>query len=103
MEDPLAAASRREGRLPLSDVVVDCVQRWFQDTLEAAKSGDSAMQVLVGQMYQRGYGVPRNEQKAHAWFSKVARNRSSVWRVSKKHPGYNASDSDSDEMKIEND
>jgi hypothetical protein len=44
-------------------VVDDCVQRWFQDTLKEARRGDSAMQVLVAQMYNSGYGVPRNEQK----------------------------------------
>ncbi|PKA66881.1 hypothetical protein AXF42_Ash003538 [Apostasia shenzhenica] len=94
-----AAESRREDRLPLSEVVADCVRRWFQDALEEAKAGDTAMQVLVGQMYQSGYGVPRNEQKAKAWLSKASRYRASAWKVSNKHPGYNASDSDSGETK----
>lgn len=54
-----------QSRIPLAQVVVDCVNRWFQDTLKEAKAGDSAMQVLVGQMYYSGYGVPRDPQKVH--------------------------------------
>ena len=50
-------------RMPLSEAVSDCVNRWFQDTLEEAEAGDSAMQVLVGQMYNRGYGVPKDTEK----------------------------------------
>ncbi|KAH7677732.1 HCP-like protein [Dioscorea alata] len=85
-----------QGRLPLSEVVADCVKRWFQDTLKEARNGDTSMQVLVGQMYHSGYGIPRNEQKAKAWLTKASRYRSSVWKVGDKQPGYNASDSDSD-------
>uniref|UniRef100_A0A803L369 Uncharacterized protein n=1 Tax=Chenopodium quinoa TaxID=63459 RepID=A0A803L369_CHEQI len=69
----------REARQPLSEVVADCVMRWFQDTLKEAKGGDTNMQAKV-------------------WMSKASRVRSSVWRVGEKHPGYNASDSDSDEL-----
>ncbi|XP_040996514.1 uncharacterized protein LOC121242657 isoform X2 [Juglans microcarpa x Juglans regia] len=50
-------------RVPLAQVVSDCAKRWFQDALKEAKAGDSAMQVLVGQMYYSGYGVPRDPQK----------------------------------------
>ncbi|KAL7229241.1 hypothetical protein ACSBR2_007860 [Camellia fascicularis] len=102
MEESSREAARRleqPSRVPLAEVVTDCVKRWFQDTLKEAKAGDSAMQVLVGQMYFSGYGVPRDEQKGRAWMSRASRSRSSVWKVSDKHPGYNASDSDSDEMK----
>lgn len=53
----------QERRIPLADVVADCAKRWFQDTLREAKAGDSAMQVLVSQMYKSGYGVPANAQK----------------------------------------
>ncbi|XP_021731210.1 uncharacterized protein LOC110698115 [Chenopodium quinoa] len=88
----------REARQPLSEVVADCVMRWFQDTLKEAKGGDTNMQVLVSQMYFSGYGVPKDVQKAKVWMSKASRVRSSVWRVGEKHPGYNASDSDSDEL-----
>ncbi|KAK6943412.1 hypothetical protein RJ641_024514 [Dillenia turbinata] len=86
-------------RLPLSEVVSECVRRWFQDTLKEAKAGDVSMQVLVGQMYFSGYGVHRDAHKGRIWISRASRCRSSVWKVSDKHPGYNASDSDSDELK----
>uniref|UniRef100_A0A5B7B2W5 Sel1-like protein n=1 Tax=Davidia involucrata TaxID=16924 RepID=A0A5B7B2W5_DAVIN len=86
-------------RTPLSQVVSDCVKRWFQDTLKEAKTGDLSMQVLVGQMYYSGYGVPRDAQKGRLWMTRASRIRSSVWKVSSKRPGYNASDSDSDELK----
>ncbi|OVA12688.1 Sel1-like [Macleaya cordata] len=88
-------------RVPLSEVVSDCVKRWFHDTLKEAKAGDISMQVLVGQMYYSGYGVPRDAQKGRAWITKASRSRASVWKVSEKRPGYNASDSDSDELKDE--
>ncbi|GLT66113.1 hypothetical protein SLA2020_385010 [Shorea laevis] len=87
-------------RVPLSEVVSDCVKRWFKDTLKEAKAGDVNMQVLVGQMYYSGYGVPRDAQKGRIWMTRASRIRSSVWKVSDKRPGYNASDSDSsDEVK----
>lgn len=86
-------------RVPLSAVVSDCVRRWFQDALREARNGDAAMQVLVGQMYHSGYGCLRNEQKGKAWIAKASKYRSAVWKVGDKHPGYNASDSDSDEVK----
>uniref|UniRef100_F6GY01 Uncharacterized protein n=1 Tax=Vitis vinifera TaxID=29760 RepID=F6GY01_VITVI len=86
-----SAADRSHHRVPLSEVVSDCVKRWFQDTLREAKSGDVSMQVLVGQMYYSGYGVPRDAQKGRVWMTRASRTRSSVWKVSDKHPGYNAS------------
>ncbi|KAL9332656.1 hypothetical protein ACSQ67_002266 [Phaseolus vulgaris] len=84
-----------ECRTPLAKVVADCAKRWFQDTLREAKAGDTSMQVLVGQMYNSGYGVSRDPQKGHGWISKAAKNRNSVWKVCGKRPGYRASDSDS--------
>ncbi|XP_059627923.1 uncharacterized protein LOC132270743 [Cornus florida] len=87
--------------VPLSHVVSDCVKRWFQDTIKEAKAGDTAMQVLVGQMYCSGYGVSRDAQKGRAWINRASRSRSSAWKVSDKRPGYNVSDSDSDDMKDE--
>lgn len=59
--------SNSSTRLPLSDVVSDCVKRWFKDTLREAKAGDINMQVLVGQMYYSGYAVPRDAQKVTFW------------------------------------
>ncbi|CAD6254253.1 unnamed protein product [Miscanthus lutarioriparius] len=48
---------------PLSEVVGDCVQRWFQDAYKEARKGDIANQVLVAQMFFSGYGTPKNEYK----------------------------------------
>ncbi|XP_027175352.1 uncharacterized protein LOC113774900 [Coffea eugenioides] len=84
--------------VPLSEVVSECVKRWFSDTLKEAKAGDVNMQVLVGQMYFNGYGVTRDAQKGGIWMRRASRVRSSVWKVSNKRPGYNASDSDSEEL-----
>ncbi|KAL0299349.1 UNVERIFIED_CONTAM: hypothetical protein Sradi_6594700 [Sesamum radiatum] len=69
MED---AENSERRRMPLSEVVADCVKRWFQDTLKEAKNGDIAMQVLVGQMYYSGYGVARDAQKFMNEESKVS-------------------------------
>lgn len=93
----LAAACGLEAdeRVPLAEVVSDCTRRWFQDALKEARAGDITMQVLVGQMYRSGYGVNKNEHKARVWMEKASRYRSTVWKVSNKRPGYNASDSDS--------
>ncbi|KAI3839951.1 hypothetical protein MKX03_020439 [Papaver bracteatum] len=93
----------QNNRIPLSDVVSDCVKRWFHDTLKEAKAGDISMQVLVGQMYYNGYGVTRDPSKGGAWIAKASRSRSSVWKVSEKRPGYNASDSDSTDDNKEED
>ncbi|XP_076938412.1 uncharacterized protein LOC143606563 [Bidens hawaiensis] len=94
-------SSSMDRRIPLADVVLECSRRWFQDTLKEAKAGDISMQVLVGQMYCSGYGVVKDAQKGQAWISRASRSRSSVWKVGDKHPGYSASDSDSDEVKVE--
>lgn len=73
-EDPRPAGrvmedgERQQRRVPLSEVVSDCVRRWFHDALNEARSGDPAMQVLVGQMYHSGYGCPRNEQKVRSFW-----------------------------------
>ncbi|KFK24957.1 hypothetical protein AALP_AA8G047700 [Arabis alpina] len=93
------ASGSDPNRIPLAQVVEDCVRRWFQDTLKEAKSGDVGMQVLVGQMYCSGYGIPKDEHKGRAWINKASRTRSSAWQVSDKPPGYNASDSDSNDKK----
>ncbi|KAL8146653.1 uncharacterized protein LOC141707512 [Apium graveolens] len=93
-----SSSSSERKSLALSQVVSDCVRRWFQETLKEAKSGDLSMQVLVSQMYNTGYGVPMDPQKAKLWMTRASRVRSSVWKVSNKRPGYNASDSDSDDL-----
>ncbi|KAB5538640.1 hypothetical protein DKX38_016173 [Salix brachista] len=35
--------------------------------------------------------------KGSAWISRASKRRASVWKVSNKRPGYNASDSDSED------
>lgn len=60
METESSSKKETNHRLPLSEVVSDCIKRWFKDTLKEAKAGDINMQVLVGQMYYNGYGVPRD-------------------------------------------
>ncbi|VFQ90614.1 unnamed protein product [Cuscuta campestris] len=96
-ESSIPKPSSEDIRIPLADVVADCVRRWFQDTLKEAKGGDISMQVLVGQMFCSGYGVPVNAEKGRAWISRASRTRSSAWKVRDKRPGYNVSDSDSDD------
>ncbi|KAI3884503.1 hypothetical protein MKW92_028821 [Papaver armeniacum] len=89
---------------PLSRVVSSCVKRWFQDTLKEARDGDSGKQVLVSQMYYNGYGIPKDARKGRAWIIKASKSRSSMaWEVRNKQPGYNASDSDSDNLTDDND
>lgn len=53
--------------VPLSSVVSDCAKRWFKDTLEEAKAGNITMQVLLGQMYYSGYGVPKDAKKVSSF------------------------------------
>ncbi|KAI3915849.1 hypothetical protein MKW92_003266 [Papaver armeniacum] len=85
-------SSQNRATTPLSRVV------------SSSKDGDSGKQVLVSQMYYNGYGIPKDVKKGRAWIAKASRNRSSmVWEVRNKQPGYNASDSDSDKLKEEND
>jgi len=64
-----SVGGERSSRVPLSEVVADCVKRWFRDALKEAKAGDINMQVLVGQMYYSGYGVPRDAQKVGGFSS----------------------------------
>lgn len=94
-----SSAAEEGRRRALREVVADCAKRWFQDTLVEAKSGDSSMQLLVGQMYYSGYGTPKDPKRGRAWLNEASKCRSSVWKVGEKHPGYNASDSDSDDVK----
>ncbi|KAH6798280.1 SCAR-like protein 2 [Perilla frutescens var. hirtella] len=63
MEAERSGQVAEQRRLPLSEVVSDCINRWFQDTLKEAKTGDINMQVLVGQMYYCGYGISKDANK----------------------------------------
>lgn len=62
-------SSAAQSRQPLSAVVSDCVRRWFHDALKEAKAGDASMQLLVGQMYYSGYGVPKDPHKVIQFLS----------------------------------
>jgi TPR repeat protein len=79
--------------VPLAEVVVNCARRWFSDSLKQAKAGDRAMQVIVGQMYASGYGVPQDTAKAKEWIKKASSSRHASWNVLGKQPGYIGSDS----------
>ena len=63
MEGVNGVGGSESERRPLSEVVGDCVQRWFQDAYKEARKGDIANQVLVAQMFFSGYGTPKNEYK----------------------------------------
>lgn len=76
------SGEKQSHRLPLSDVVSDCLRRWFQDTLKEAKAGDLSMQVLVAQMYFNGYGIPKDTQKVWFWPFKVRILTSISWLFS---------------------
>ncbi|AQK93974.1 hypothetical protein Zm00014a_019661 [Zea mays] len=97
MEGANGVGGSESERKPLSEVVGDCVQRWFQDAYKEARKGDIANQVLVAQMFFSGYGTPKNEYKGKQWMDRASRFRSSALKVGMKRPGYNASDSDSDD------
>ncbi|KAG9140783.1 hypothetical protein Leryth_006960 [Lithospermum erythrorhizon] len=101
MGNSTSSSTVEQRRFPLSAVVADCVKRWFDDTLKEAEGGDVSMQVLVGQMYSSGYGVPKNAHKGKAWIERASRSRLSALKVGAKRPGYNVSDSDSDDGKDE--
>jgi hypothetical protein len=67
-----------EKAIPLKQVVAECERQWFDQTLKAAKAGETAMQTLVGQMLCSGYGVSVNvkevqcsSQPLHSSFSFV--------------------------------
>lgn len=68
MEDVIGV----KGTKQLSEVVKECVSRWFQETLKEAKAGDIKMQVLVSQMYFNGYGVSKDPQKVRFFPGKLS-------------------------------
>ncbi|KAM7510023.1 hypothetical protein LguiB_008898 [Lonicera macranthoides] len=66
----------QNNRMPLAEVVSDCENRWFEDTLKGAEAGDRVMQILVGQMYFKGYGVTKDvfEDVVHSGQNKMSNN-----------------------------
>ncbi|KAK6280495.1 hypothetical protein POUND7_020762 [Theobroma cacao] len=86
-------------RIPLAQVVSELVKGWFQDAMKEARAGDTNMQVLVGQMYCTGFGVPKDVQKLLLlYFLVVSRIYDTLCEL--ENPDcYDASDSDSEELK----
>jgi TPR repeat protein len=50
-------------RVKLKVVVQACEKRWFEEYLAEAEQGDKMMQLIVGKMFQTGYGVERDPSK----------------------------------------
>lgn len=44
--------------------------------LKAAKQGDKGAQMMLGRIYAKGEGVPKNNVEAYAWFSVAATSNS---------------------------
>ncbi|KAG6600897.1 hypothetical protein SDJN03_06130, partial [Cucurbita argyrosperma subsp. sororia] len=103
ISEPKKKNMEEKNRVPLADVVSDCVKRWFQDTLKEASAGDPAMQVLVGQMFCSGYGVPKDTKKGLAWINRASKGQASVGEVSDRHPGYLATDSEPSNRRVKQD
>ncbi|KAK6256391.1 hypothetical protein SCA6_017696 [Theobroma cacao] len=61
-------------RIPLAQVVSELVKGWFQDAMKEARAGDTNMQVLVGQMYCTGFGVPKDVQKVMMQVTQTLKN-----------------------------
>ncbi|KAF9594047.1 hypothetical protein IFM89_034476 [Coptis chinensis] len=98
MESSSPLVLNQKERVPLAEIVSDCAKRWFRDTLKEAKAGDTAMQVLLAQMYFSGYGIPKDPKMGKIWINKASKVRSAALKVGDKRPGYVASDSDSEEL-----
>eukprot|EP00250_Pteridium_aquilinum_P030252 c40940_g1_i1 orf=175-465(-) len=63
---------RHEGKRVRLKVVVDsCVKKWFKEYLLAAEQGDREMQLVVGAMFNTGYGVQRDPVKGRFWLAKA--------------------------------
>ena len=63
-----ASAPSRSGRVPLSQVVRSLTERWSEEYLAEAESGDVEAQLLVAQMYMEGWGALREDpHEAKRW------------------------------------
>ncbi|KAL3142964.1 hypothetical protein ABBQ38_003249 [Trebouxia sp. C0009 RCD-2024] len=71
------AAVRRQSQ-PLAEVVSVLVRKWFQDTLEAAKSGNSEQMGVLSSMLDAGYGCTADPQQAKFWAHKAAAPQSNA-------------------------
>lgn len=59
---------------PLSAVVSDAVQRWFEEAQQDAQRGDAKQQALLSQMLSEGYGCQQDKKAAEMW-AQLARAR----------------------------
>ncbi|KAH7315502.1 hypothetical protein KP509_21G052100 [Ceratopteris richardii] len=64
-------------RVRLKIVVENCVKRWFEEYLHAAQEGDHEMMLLVGAMYNTGYGVQKDPAKGKYWLDRARPNHQS--------------------------
>mmetsp|Transcript_5713 Transcript_5713/g.14678 ORF Transcript_5713/g.14678 Transcript_5713/m.14678 type:complete len:366 (+) Transcript_5713:92-1189(+) len=67
--------------IPLTDVVTDGVQRWFQETYREAQRGDVKMQALLGEMLQEGYGCDADPEAGREWAAKAKKRGYRMRRV----------------------
>lgn len=75
--NPSEAAVRRKGQ-PLAEVVSVLVRNWFQDTLEAAKGGNSEQMGVLSSMLDAGYGCTADPKQAKVWAQKAAAQQSNA-------------------------
>ena len=63
---------------PQPDIAFGAYQRgeyllaFKEATKRASEQGDPVAMTLLGELYSNGYGVPKDEKKANAWFSLAA-------------------------------
>lgn len=76
-----------ERRRPIKTIALDCEIRGgeyvaydranyrtaLQTWLQQAKAGDPEAQTYVGEIYEKGLGLPADYQTAHLWYQKAAR------------------------------
>ena len=53
----------------------------FPGLLEEARNGELLAQAMVGRMYEKGYGVSRDEGEAFSWYRRAAENGSAAAQV----------------------
>lgn len=61
----------RPKQQPLGEVVTTVVHKWFQDTLQAAKQGDSEQMLMLSSMLEAGYGCSPDRAQAKIWQQKA--------------------------------
>ncbi|OAY65691.1 hypothetical protein ACMD2_13784 [Ananas comosus] len=67
---------------------------------KASDRNDWRVELLRRKDYSAATWQMLMRNNGRIWIEKASRYRSTAWKVSEKQPGYNASDSDSDECEI---